>query len=155
MNIAKGKAGLAKGAVLYWLGIFAAGFVLGTVRVLWLAPRLGDLAAVACELPVMLSASWVWAGRIVPRSRLPGRGAALMLGLAALVLLVSSELALALALFGQTPGSWLAALAAPAGLLGLAGQIGFGIIPALVWRRDDAVQLTSEASIAMRIASEV
>src|SRR5690606_39056760 len=47
-------------ALAYWAAIFALGFVLGTVRTLWLAPAVGELAAVALELPVMLGAS-AWA----------------------------------------------------------------------------------------------
>jgi len=48
---------LLRPALAYFLPVFALGFVLGTVRTLWLAPMLGELAAVAAELPVMLAAS--------------------------------------------------------------------------------------------------
>jgi hypothetical protein len=41
----------------YFTGVFAVGFLLGTIRKLWLAPAIGDLAAVGVELPVMIGAS--------------------------------------------------------------------------------------------------
>ena len=37
-------------ALIYLAAIFALGFVLGTIRTLWLAPAVGHLAAVALEL---------------------------------------------------------------------------------------------------------
>ena len=124
---------MIRSALAYWLGVFALGFVLGTVRTLWLEPALGALAAVALELPVMLAASWWWAGRVLVRHPLPSRRAALGTGLLAFTLLLAGEGALALAL-GQTGAQWLAALARPAGALGLAGQVLFGLMPALRWR---------------------
>lgn len=45
-------------ALAYAGAIFALGFVLGTVRTLWLAPQVGALAAVPIEVPVM--PGWVW-----------------------------------------------------------------------------------------------
>lgn len=124
---------MIRAALRYWLGVFALGFVLGTVRTLWLEPWLGPLAAVALELPVMLAASWWWSGRVLARRPLPRRGLALGAGVLAFALLLGSELALALALGGTAQG-WLAALATPPGALGLAGQVLFGLFPALRWR---------------------
>ena len=122
-------------ALVYFAAIFALGFVLGTVRTLWLAPAIGPTGAVLAELPVMLAASWWLARRIVARTALPHAGATLALGLIALALLLAAELALAVAAFGETPGAWLASLARPPGALGLAGQVLFGLLPALAWRR--------------------
>jgi hypothetical protein len=45
------------GAV-YALIVFLIGFSFGTIRVLLLAPRLGETAAVILETPVILAASW-------------------------------------------------------------------------------------------------
>jgi hypothetical protein len=53
-----------KAAGLYFVLVFGAGFVLGTIRVLWLVPALGTRTAELVEMPVMLaivilSARWV------------------------------------------------------------------------------------------------
>lgn len=118
---------------LAYLGvIFALGFVLGTVRTLWLAPLVGPTLAVACELPVLLAASWYWAGRVLHRWPLPTRQTALAMGALAFALLLAGEWALSLAL-GQTSAEWLTALTRPAGALGLAGQMLFALFPALRW----------------------
>ncbi|WP_374528149.1 hypothetical protein [Novosphingobium sp.] len=121
-------------AASYWVGIFALGFVLGAVRVLWLAPRVGLKWALAIELPIMLAASWVFARRLHARRPLPSHNAALAMGGIAFALLIGSEVLLATQLFGATLGGWASALTSPEGRLGLAGQIGFGALPGLVWR---------------------
>ncbi len=121
-------------ALAYFAAIFALGFVLGTVRTLWLAPVLGSAAAVALELPVMLSASWWWAGRLHSRAPLPSRRAALAMGKLAFALLLLAELALGVWGFGQSLRAWSAALASLPGALGLAGQVGFALMPWAVWR---------------------
>ncbi|GAA6201977.1 hypothetical protein [Aquicoccus sp. SU-CL01552] len=116
--------------VLYFLILFACGVVLGTIRTLILAPTVGPVAAVALELPVMLGLSWIVAARLTRgRPALAGAGRRLVMGGLALILLLVAELALAALAFGQTPGAFLATLATPQGALGLAGQLGFGLIP--------------------------
>jgi hypothetical protein len=47
-----------KAGALYAIIIFVVGFILGTIRVLLLAPRLGETTAVIIEAPIMLAASW-------------------------------------------------------------------------------------------------
>jgi hypothetical protein len=119
-------------AFLYFAVIFAAGFGLGAVRVLVTAPRLGELGGVLLELPVILSISWVVCGRSVRGFGLAGHpGAALAMGALAFAMLMIAELVLAVALFGRTPAEHYAAYRQPAGLIGLAGQIAFGLTPAL------------------------
>lgn len=120
-------------ALAYWAAVFALGFVLGTVRTLWLAPLMGHMAAVLAELPVMLAAAWLCARAILARRPLAERGAALAMGAIAFVLLLGAELLLGIFAFGLTPEGWLRSLGEPAGLLGLAGQIGFALIPAWIW----------------------
>lgn len=115
--------------------VFALGFVLGTVRVLWLAPAVGLVAATAIELPVMLAASW-WAARwLVGKFAIASQGAALMMGLLAFALLMGAELLLAVALMGQQPAEWLGGFRALHAQMGLAGQATFALMPWLVVRR--------------------
>lgn len=115
-------------ALAYFAGTFALGFGLGTVRTLWLAPAVGETGAVLAELPLMLGFSWWWARRLLRRHPLPRHSQALAMGLLALVFLLTAELVLALAL-GRSAGQWLEGLGTTAGALGLAGQVGFAVMP--------------------------
>lgn len=120
----------ARAGALYFLILFACGILLGTIRTLILAPAVGPMTAVALELPVMLGLSWIVAGRLTRgHPALADARARLVMGGLALVLLVVAEFALAGVAFGQPPGTYLATLATPHGALGLAGQLGFGLIP--------------------------
>ncbi|MCW3836301.1 hypothetical protein ACFQ1E_11260 [Sphingomonas canadensis] len=119
---------MIRAALAYFAIVFAAGFVLGALRTLWLAPAIGPMAAVAAELPLMLGVSWIACGWCLTRFgplAAPRRAA---MGGVAFALLMASELGLALALGGTTNG-WAAALLTPQGLLGLAGQIAFAAMP--------------------------
>lgn len=127
-----GATRVMRAAASYWAAVFALGFVLGTVRVLWIAPALGLLPATALELPVMLGASWLAAGWLVRRFGLAPGGEALAAGALAFALLMAAECALAGVLSGQSPAQWLAGLAEPHAALGLAGQVVFALLP---WRR--------------------
>jgi hypothetical protein len=119
----------APAALTYFAAVFAVAFALGVLRVLVVIPLTGPLIAVALEVPVILALAWWVAGLALMRwpMPLPDR---LAMGALAFGLLMLAELALATA-FGQTPGQFIAATATPAGALGLAGQIGFALIPAL------------------------
>jgi hypothetical protein len=55
---------ILKAGALYFAAVFAAGFVLGTIRTLLIVPRFGVRTAELMEAPIMfvvtiLSASWV------------------------------------------------------------------------------------------------
>lgn len=114
------KAGLA-----YILPVFLCALALGAMRVTLLAPATGPLIAVALEVPVVLTLSWVIAGRVLGRWPDISRPALAVIAFASLMLL---ELATAMA-FGQTTAQFLTTMTTPAGALGLAGQIGFALIP--------------------------
>ncbi|MGE3690130.1 MAG: hypothetical protein AB7F98_01975 [Novosphingobium sp.] len=121
---------IAINALAYSAAIFALGFVLGALRTVLLVPRIGALGAVLAELPLTLAASWLCARQVLRRRPLSGRGAALAMGALAFALLIGAELALGVALFGQSAGQWLAALGTVPGLAGLAGQVLFALMPA-------------------------
>ncbi|GAA0758821.1 hypothetical protein FHS52_000722 [Erythromicrobium ramosum] len=116
-------------AVTYWAIVFALGFVLGTVRVLWVIPMVGLMPATLLELPIILTASWLASGWILRRFAIATRREALTLGLLAFAILMAAECALAGVLSGQTPAQWLAGLRQPHALLGLAGQVAFALMP--------------------------
>ena len=120
---------VAMAAAAYWGIVFALGFVLGTVRVLWVIPRVGLIPATLLELPIILAASWFAAGWILRWFAIAGRREAMALGVLAFVLLMAAECALATGLMGQTPAQWLTELREPHALLGLAGQVAFALMP--------------------------
>lgn len=115
---------------LYFLAVFMAGFVLGTLRTLVLAPHLGAVGAVALEVPAMLAIAWFACGEVIRRLEvsvaLPMR---LTMGGAAFALLMTAETLLAWVLFGRSPAEHAVRYANPDALLGLAAQIAFGLFP--------------------------
>lgn len=119
-----------RAGIAYFGIVFAAGFVLGTLRVLVLAPALGATGAVAAELPVMLILAWVACRRLVAAFAVPGTlvGRAAMGG-SAFALLISAETVLGALAFGRPVPAQIAELATAHGALGLAGQVAFGLIP--------------------------
>jgi hypothetical protein len=117
-------------AAAYFGIVFALGFVLGTVRVLAVAPRLGETAAVLIEAPLMLAASWIAARWCVRRFAVPARDAPrLAMGVTAFALLMGAELLLSVLVFGRTPAEHLAGYARTPGALGLAAQALFALAP--------------------------
>ena len=127
---------LASAAIAYWAVVFALGFVLGTIRVLWVIPLVGLIPATLLELPIILAASWFAAGWLVRRYAIAQQGEALAVGALAFAILMVAECALAVTLMAQSPAQWLTGLAAPHALLGLAGQGIFALMPWLRLRTD-------------------
>lgn len=127
----------APGAVLftplfYAFPVLMAGGAFGMLRIIVLEPALGPLWAVVAELPLMLAACAGAAAFVVGLWRVPPRaGARLWMGGGALVLLLAAEAALGHLLFERSLAETLARQTSLPGLLGLAGQVVFGLIPAL------------------------
>jgi hypothetical protein len=124
-------------ATVYFLALFALGFVLGTFRVLLIAPRVGKFAATLAEVPVMLTAAYFacrWAVRRwqVPKDPLI-RWAMVLWFLALLVLL---ETLLGTLLFGRTLADQWGALATPAGMMGLSAQVLAAVFPLFVGKTE-------------------
>jgi hypothetical protein len=123
-------ARIGSAAAAYFGIVFAVGFVLGTLRVTVLVPNLGELVAVACELPLMLAASWWAAGYVLRRWPLPARpGPRLAMGMLALALLLAAELALDMVLGGRSAAEHFARYANPPEQIGLAAQVLFALMP--------------------------
>ncbi|GLR23966.1 MULTISPECIES: hypothetical protein [Alphaproteobacteria] len=123
-------------STIFFLALFALGFALGTVRVIFIAPRVGQLAAVAAEVPIMVIAGFFACRWTLKHCRVPGTlvirwvMAAWFLGL-----LFAFETVLGAALFGLTAAEQLAALMTPTGLLGLSAQIIAALFPLVVDRK--------------------
>jgi hypothetical protein len=121
-----------KAGVVYALMTFAAGFLLGSVRTFAVAPHLGETAAVALEVPVILAISWLLTGWNVQWYRVGRRvlDRALM-GAVAFLVLMTCEMALAVYVFGRGFSDELAKFRTPAGALGLGAQLIFATFPLL------------------------
>jgi hypothetical protein len=62
----------SRAGIAYTLGVFVIAFVVGTIRVTLVAPRLGALIAVVLEAPIVLVVSWqvsLWCNRRFNMSR--------------------------------------------------------------------------------------
>ena len=116
--------------VFYFLIVFAVAFVMGAVRTLLVAPRIGAAPAVAIEIVFILALSWMVAKGLYRARPYSSREGALI-GAIAFALTMVSEAALASIMVGQSPVEWARDLTTPLGLLGVAGQIGFAVIPML------------------------
>jgi hypothetical protein len=119
-------------AAAYFGLVFAAGFALGTIRVLVTAPALGEIVALLLELPIMLVVSWLACSFCLRRFGLRGLvGSAQAMGMIAFAMLIVAEVVLGLTLFGRSLAQQFATYGTPAGLLGLGGQVAFGLMPLL------------------------
>lgn len=119
------------------MALFALGFLLGAIRVMVVAPRVGPLMATLAEVPVMLAAAFFACRAAVRRWRVPRSGPirlAMMLWF--LALLFTFEWLLGAVLFGRTASQQWAAVVTPPGLLGLSAQLLAALLPLFVERRN-------------------
>ncbi|MBZ5540074.1 MAG: hypothetical protein LAN61_06075 [Acidobacteriia bacterium] len=127
---------ILKAGALYFALVFGAGFVLGTVRVLWIVPRFGTRTAELMEAPVMLVVT-VLAARWVARrlSLSPAPAARLAVGFLALGLMLVVEFTLVLGLRGLTIREYLAARDPVSGTVYFVLLAIFALMPSLVARK--------------------
>ena len=117
-------------AATYFGVVFLCGFALGTIRGLLVAPVIGSTFAVCIEGPFMLAISWIAAGWTTRRFAVPAAPLdRLAMGAAAFVMLMATEAAFSVLLFGRPLNEYLAAFGALPGAIGLAVQLGFAAAP--------------------------
>jgi hypothetical protein len=127
---------ILKAGALYYALVFGAGFVLGTVRVLWIVPRLGTRMAELVETPIMLLVTIAVARWMVKRLAVPcTRFARLGMGCVALGLLLISEFSLVLWLRGLSIDDYVASRDPVSGTVYYAVLGLFAVMPLLVARR--------------------
>ena len=122
--------------LLYFAAVFAVGFVLGTVRVLWAVPRFGPRGAELMEMPLMLvatilAAMWVVRWLAVP----PGGWTRLGLGLVALGCLLLTEFTVVLQLQGLSIAEYVANRDPVSGIVYILMLALFALMPWLLTRR--------------------
>jgi hypothetical protein len=116
----------------YFAIVFAIGFILGTIRVLLVAPRTGELAAVLIEVPLMLMAAWVVCSSLTSRFKVAPRPKnRIVMGASAFSLLLIAELLLSVYAFGNPVDSTVAAYLTPQGRIGLGAQVVFALLPVI------------------------
>ncbi len=116
-------------ALLYFALVLGTGFLLGTVRVLFLVPRIGERWAELAEMPIMAVVIFLAAGyvlRCYPEVRSHGRS--LAVGFLALVLSLGAELGLAVALQDRTLADFIASRDKVSGSVYLALLVVFALM---------------------------
>jgi hypothetical protein len=123
---------VVKAGAAYFAVVFAAGFILGAVRVIAVAPALGETRAVLLESPVILSVSWVASMHVTRRYKLGlERAPRLLMGAIAFILLMSVEFGLSIIMFQRTAAAYFAAYRTAPGMIGLIAQLAFAIVPTI------------------------
>ncbi len=122
-------------AVLYFLLVFGAGFVLGTGRVLFLVPLLGEKAAELLEIPLMLGVI-VFAARWIVRHSLDDRRliSTLSIGFIAMGLVLIADLTVGMLLRGMSAAEVFLHRDPVTGAAYYASLILFAAMPALLAR---------------------
>jgi hypothetical protein len=125
-----------KAAVLYFAIVFGTGFVLGTIRVLWVVPRLGERVAELIETPLMSIATILaarWTVRRFGVASFPNES--LVIGLIALGFLLVAELSVVLGLRGLSLAEYIESRDPVSGAVYVLMLGAFALMPWLVARR--------------------
>jgi hypothetical protein len=124
------KAGLS-----YFALVFGAGFILGSVRVSFLVPRIGERIAELIETPFMFVVVLLSARFVARRFALPvATSARLTVGFLALGLLLAAEFLLAAAIQDRSLGEYIASRDPVSGTVYLAMLVLFALMPLIIAR---------------------
>jgi len=127
---------ILKAGGLYFAIVFGAGFVLGSIRILWAVPRFGTRMAELIEVPVMLVVTILVARWIVRRLTVPPKlSSRLGMGCIGLGLMLVAEFTLVLWLRGLSISEYLASRDPVSGTVYYVMLGVFCIMPLLVSRR--------------------
>jgi len=125
-----------KAGAAYFGIVFAAGFVLGTLRILLLVPRIGTRAAELIETPLMVLVTVIAARWVISRFSVCDRlSVRLGIGISALILLLAAEVGVGVVLRGMSLGEMITNRDPVSGTAYGLSLVLFGLMPALV-RRD-------------------
>jgi hypothetical protein len=129
---------ILRAGTLYFGLVFGAGFVLGTIRALWIVPSFGTRMAELMEAPIMLVVSILTARWVARRLAIPPTSSTrLAVGLVALGLLLVAEFTVVLWLRGLTILEYIVGRDPVAGAVYIVMLGLFAIMPLLVARRSD------------------
>lgn len=124
-----------KAAIAYFVLVFGAGFVLGSIRVPFLVPRIGERYAELIESPIMFVVVVLAARFIVQRFSLPSSPAIrLLVGFAALALMMLAELLLTTVLQNVSVMEYIASRDPVSGSVYLLELLLFALMPYILSR---------------------
>lgn len=124
------RAVILRAGLVYFAVVFAAGFLLGVVRVTFLVPRAGERVAELAEMPVMLAVIWCAARFTARRFALPRTsGVRLTVGGFALVMLLGAEVLFAVVAQDRRPAEYIASRDPVSGTVYLAMLAVFAAMP--------------------------
>jgi ABC-type uncharacterized transport system permease subunit len=127
---------VVKAGVLYFALVFGLGFVLGTIRTLWVVPRVGARTAELMEMPIMLAVTIVAARWTVLRLSVPMMWSArLGMGCVALVLMLIAEFGFVLWIRGLSIKEYFATRDPVSGTIYYVVLVVFAIMPLLVAKK--------------------
>lgn len=116
----------------YFAIVFAAGFLMGMLRMSLVAPSVGEVTAVVLELPIILMVAWFACGWILSKFRVPKKTFdRLAIGAFALLLLLIAEALLSVGLAGQSLQQHLHSYTQAGPLIGLVAQLLYAGFPAV------------------------
>jgi len=134
-NVRRVLAPIATAGAAYFALVFGAGFALGSIRVPFVVPRLGERISELIEMPFMLIAIVFSARFIARRFTLPAATPVrLGVGLVALSLLLSAELLLAFILQSRSLGEYIASRDRVSGSFYLAMLVLYAVMPFILAR---------------------
>ena len=123
---------ILKAGLLYFLGVFAVGVLLGALRTIFLVPFTGPVIAVLAEIPLMLLFAWYLCRLLTERLGIPSDlSDRLTMGLVAFACLMAGEMLVALQLQDGRLADFFLMFDLPENRIGLAGQIVFALFPVL------------------------
>ncbi|HEV3113629.1 MAG TPA: hypothetical protein VGY99_24350 [Candidatus Binataceae bacterium] len=122
-----------KASAIYFVSVFAVGWVVGPIRELWVVPHLGRIAGLLFEAPLMLAAMIASARWTIRRLDVPHAiGWRLFMGVAAFGMLLIAEVAGALWLRHISAKAYLASFTTTPGFIPLVLFLLFAGMPLLV-----------------------
>ena len=129
---------IIKAGVLYFVVVFGTGFVLGTIRVLWVVPHSGTRIAELMETPIIFGVTILTARWVIQRCAIPHTPyKRLGVGFVALGLLLVSEFSLVLWFRGLTISECFASKDPVSGTVYYVMLVIFALMPLLVARHQD------------------
>jgi hypothetical protein len=120
---------------VYFILVFAAGFVLGPIRIFWLAPKVGIRTAELVESPIMIAIAWFAARWIVRHFVVPvSISVRLGIGGFALFLLLLAEVTVGVGLRGMVVSEIITNRDPVSGTVYFLSIALYGLMPALIAR---------------------